>query len=724
MSNFDDAPITTPDKDRFGFDPFAKAISDCILSVANPLGSVVAIYGPWGSGKSSVINLVRHHLANDAPDLEVINFPAWMYRTEDALAVGFFKELYAGLSPVLSDQTKAAGALRKLGANLAGASSLAGIAVGLFAGSLGEKATTATLDALGGFIEQGETAEDLQATLADALREAGKKFLVIIDDLDRLSPEEALVIFRLVKSVGRLPNVMYLLAYDRETTEQAVARRFPSEGAHYLEKIIQAGFELPQPDQSHLNVMMGEELNGLAADLPYIDPVEAGNLFHSIMVPELKTPRDVLRLANTLSITTTPIKSDVFFPDFVSLETLRVFRPAVYRAIRQNKSAILNASQNDRYDQRDARSAQYTSMLLGSEPEEDHEQLREALMRLFPQLQNVFANTIHSGTREWARQRRVCSNEHFDTYFRFSVSPKTIPKAELDYLLDASRTVEEIQDRVRGAIEITQAEGRTKASYILDELTTHGPNISFEQGEKLLTALFGMADELFLDQDKGLGFVSFGDNMLRLHWLLRSILRDRTTLEERSEILARAVAAATLQWHVDLSNSAWEDHYPSNTDRDPSSEAETLTTEAVAQQLRGQTLEMLRAAAADGTMLSSTNPARLLFEWDRLQPDGSGEVMTFTTQALEDDTKLYQLASAFLGKSYSHGMGGFGGAPGDLVQREHDRAQVDGIDRLLDQDQFRRRLSEAQRGDTLDEQQKSAISRFLAAWDRRDAGED
>ncbi|MEO3413051.1 P-loop NTPase fold protein [Roseovarius sp. CAU 1744] len=75
---------------------------------------------------------------------------------------------------------------------------------------------------------------------------------MVIDDLDRLSPEEALVIFRLVKSVGRLPNVMYLLAYDRETTEQAVARRFPPEGAHHLEKIIQAGFELPQPDQSHL----------------------------------------------------------------------------------------------------------------------------------------------------------------------------------------------------------------------------------------------------------------------------------------------------------------------------------------------------------------------------------------------------------------------------------------------------------------------------------------
>jgi predicted KAP-like P-loop ATPase len=465
-------------------------------------------------------------------------------------------------------------------------------------------------------------------------------------------------------------------------------------------------------------------LDGLAADLPEIDPVEFGNLFHSIVAPELKTPRDVLRLTNTLSITITPIKSDVFFPDFVCLETLRVFRPSVYRAIRRNKSAILNAGQNDQYNQRDARSAQYTSMLLGSEPEEDHEQLREALMRLFPQLQNVFANTIHLETRKWALQRRVCANEHFETYFRFSVSPNTIPKAELDYLLDASRTVEEIQDRVRDAIQITQAERRTKASYILDELTAHGPTISFEQGEKLLIALFSMADELFLDQDEARGIASGGDNRFRLHWLLRSILKDRTTLEERSEILARAVAAATLQWHVDFSNSAWEDYYPSNPNRDPSSEVDTLTTKAVAEQLRDQTLKMLRAAADDGTLLSSSKPARLLFEWDMLQPTMAGEVMDYTTQALGDDTKLYQLASAFLGKSYSHGLGGFGGAPGDLVQRESDRAQVEGIDRLLDVDEFRRRLNQALRGDGLNEQQKSTISRFLAAWERRGAGED
>jgi hypothetical protein len=63
--------------------------------------------------------------------------------------------------------------------------------------------------------------------------------LVVIDDIDRLSLDEALLIFRLVKSVGRLPKVMHLLVYDRQLAEKIANERFPSEGPHYLEKITQ-----------------------------------------------------------------------------------------------------------------------------------------------------------------------------------------------------------------------------------------------------------------------------------------------------------------------------------------------------------------------------------------------------------------------------------------------------------------------------------------------------
>jgi len=60
-----DQPITQPSEHLYGFDPFAKAIADGIRKMPAPNGYVLAINGPWGAGKSSVIKLVLHHLADD-----------------------------------------------------------------------------------------------------------------------------------------------------------------------------------------------------------------------------------------------------------------------------------------------------------------------------------------------------------------------------------------------------------------------------------------------------------------------------------------------------------------------------------------------------------------------------------------------------------------------------------------------------------------------------------
>ncbi|MCP5756812.1 KAP family NTPase, partial [Klebsiella pneumoniae] len=80
-----------------------------------------------------------------------------------------------------------------------------------------------------------EPLETVFRELSKVLESENRRFLVIIDDMDRLSSEEALAIFRLIKSVGRLPNVMYLVVFDRQLAEQAINEKYPSEGPHFLE---------------------------------------------------------------------------------------------------------------------------------------------------------------------------------------------------------------------------------------------------------------------------------------------------------------------------------------------------------------------------------------------------------------------------------------------------------------------------------------------------------
>ena len=722
MPDFNDEPISRPEQDLFGFDPFARSIAECIRRFRNPVGSVVAIHGPWGSGKSSVINLIRHHLADLEPELNIVPFQCWLYRTEDALAVGFFRELYAGLRPALASSRRSPKALQKLGGHVVGAGNLLGVIVGATAGSFWEKIVTSVSDVLENFIKSDEGAEALQREVAEALEKSGQRFLVVVDDIDRLSPDEALVIFRLIKSAGRLPNVTYLLAYDRETTEKAVAEQFPSEGPHYLEKIVQAGFDIPDSGRAHLIAMLGARIDQAFGGASGHDPVHLANLFHEIVVPEIRTPRDVHRLANALSVTYQAVTGEVDTADFMGLETLRLFRPSVYQAIRANRSRLVGVGHDGHHVNRDQRARDYEDIFLGREPDDDRSRLKDALMRLFPRLESVWATTHYTDDRNWSRQRRACSAAHFDTYFQFSVSPLTVPQSELQALISRSEDREFVRYQFLEALQEMQAEGRTKASYLLDELNYHAEALHVTDISSLLAALYSIADDLDVESDKEHGF-DVADNMLRLHWLTRALLLDRTELPERSAILMDACRSASLSWLINISDSTYRAYHPRKEGEGPMAADKCLMTEEAAETARGMALQRVREAAADGTLIQTKNLASVLFRWWEMVEGMSEEVREYCVSTLDTDEGVARLARTFVGRSHIHAMGGFGGL-GDLVYRESDRAQVDGIGKLMDVDRFRKRLVEVDRNNSLNEDDQEIVRRLIKAWDARDQGED
>ncbi len=719
IMNFNDLPIENPDQDQFGFTPFAKALSDCINTIPDPIGSVVAIYGPWGSGKSSAINLVRHHLKISSHDIGVISFPCWHYRTEDALAVGFFKELYAGLEPGLSRSKKAKEAFVKLGAHAASAGNLLGPILGATVSPLAGVFTKSATSILEGFIQSDTGAEALQKQVSEALKNQAQRFLVIIDDLDRLSPEEALVVFRLVKSVGRLPNVCYLLAYDRDVLEKAVTERYPSEGAHYLEKIVQAGFELPKPESSQLHAMLSENFDRIFSDTEPPDQVHFGNLFHEAIAPEMTTPRDVLRLSNILATTWGAVRGEVDIPDFIALETLRLFRPKLYQSIRNNKGLLVGTASNDaNYSQNNAET-EYNQIFINNEPEKDRDRLRRAMMRLFPRLQGIWSNTHYSDTQPWSRQRRACAEEHFDTYFRFSLSSQTVSRREIDEIISRATDSEFVQKTFENALSVIQTNGRTKASSLLDELKIRSGDIPDEKVEPLLSSLFAIADKLHNSADERRGFER-SDNFFRLHWLLRALTNERFTIEKRSAVLVAALENATLGWLVDLSLFAHNEYYPAKNEH-PQPPENFLMTEPDTQKMREYTLKRIREAHTDGTLIHKDNLEYILYVWRHMTNDNEKEVRSWCAEIVEENSTLVKLARVFLSKAYSQNIGGFGGL-GDLVPEQIDQVKVGNLDRFLDVDHFRERLEEAVDDATLPEADRKDIQRFLDAWDARNQG--
>lgn len=712
--DYGDLPIERPEQDLFGTDPFIRALARSIRGMKSPQGVVIALNGPWGSGKSSAINLLKHHLDRNGydNDLEIVNFNPWWFRGEEALVLAFFRELYAATGPSIGE--KARSLLPKLGARLLKAGGVVAPAADALGASGAGAIASGAMNWLSGLIEDGESVEKLHAQLTAALADIAKRFVVIIDDIDRLSPDEALAMFRLVKSVGRLPNVIYILAFDRLLAEKVVGERFPSEGPHYLEKIVQASFELPPPTPSDLQDVLISRIFEVAGGPDDRLIVHFMNLFHEIVSPEIATPRDVFRFINAFSVTWPAVAGDVDLGDFVALEAYRLFRPSIYQAIRSNQQMLLNSNHGGGRD-KDA-AARADAALLSSEA--DKERFRRGLMRLFPVMESVWSNVIHGGNERAARQRRACSPDHFQAYFRLTVSDEIVSKSDLDQLVSHAGDSAWISAALLSAAAARNRRGQSRVPAVLQSLQLHGSDIPLNQVASLLAGVFAVADQLDIEEDRARGF-SVGNNSLRIHWLLRALLLERTNLEDRSRILLSAAHKAQLGWLVHLTSSAWWDHHPAEGE-EPEPEETRLTTLIDADRLRAEALRRIRSAARDGSLITHSDLPSILFRWRDFADDGGTAVRRWTTSRLKEETSLVRFAAAFTSYSWGQAIGGFGGL-GDLVAKRSVLAGVDGIDAILDVVEFRRRLERLERSLDDSSGDHKVVVTFMNAWRGREA---
>ncbi len=718
MANFDDKPIRLPSEDHFGFDPFAKAIAETISGFENPEGSVISINGPWGTGKSSIVNLVKHHLSEmaDSGELKIIDFNCWWFRGEEALALEFFRDLYSAMDIAKSEKAKEA--VTQLGSRLlSGSSSFVGAAINFFAAPGAGDMAAGGMNFLSDLIRQEKTVESFHKEVSQELRKGKKRFLIVIDDIDRLAPDEALLIFRLVKSVGRLPNIMYLMAYDRAIAERVVSDRYPSEGAQYLEKIVQAGFDIPNPPHSKLVNSLTTFLDNLWSDQPPPDIRHFWNLMHDVVSPEIRSPRDVLRITNTLGISWKAVEGEVDPVDFLCIETIRVQRPELYSVLRSNKSRLTNGGLDHSHTNRQTVSELYDDVFLGGLIGEEKENVRRALRRLFPALDGVWGNTSYASDfyREWEEKRQVCSKKHFDTYFRFGLSPDNISLKEVNAIIEKCDDVNFVASALLEAKELSNGEGGTRVAPLLDELNVHAKRIPLEKASRFLGALFSVHDDIDIEADRARGF-SFASNNLRIHWILRSVTRDRTSLDERSKILTDAAGSSSVGWLVDLAESAYRDYHPRE-GKQPETEDNCITTEGDADKLRAMALTKIEASAADGTLLSYERFIGVLYRWDELSKTGTHEkARAWCASQLENEFAIERFAEAFVSSSWSHGIGGFGGL-GDTVAIRKDHVSKDNLSRFLDADDFKARVEALRDKSVPGALRHTKLKRFLDAWD-------
>ena len=338
-----DEPIDGVHEDSFGREPFANLLAQTIDRVQLGAASTVfGLVGRWGSGKSSVAAMVGEML----PRTWVVqSFTPWAASGTAALQLEFVAALDAAVGGGLAEKGAAKTAFRKY-------AKWASPVLAALPG-IGQSLAESTQAAVDEFAARQPWSVEFEA-LAELLKTMEKRVLIVCDDIDRLDAVELLEFLKVVRLLGRFPNVHYLVAYDADTVEDLLATEgVGGRTSSFMEKIVQHPFELPQIDVAtrwrHISGALSKWLAEQGVQLDE-SGMERYRLLIDALTSGLVTPRQIARYENHLKVLSVLVPGEVDFLDFAALANLRLNHHDVYEMVPEWASELragLRSKAND-----------------------------------------------------------------------------------------------------------------------------------------------------------------------------------------------------------------------------------------------------------------------------------------------------------------------------------------------------------------------------------------
>jgi hypothetical protein len=437
----DDTPIRRSEEDRFGRWPFAERIAHVLSTRGEKSSLAIGIYGPWGDGKTSVLNMIAGVLER-SPDVLCTRFNPWHFEDEPRLVRAFFDTL--------------AGAFQQLPQR-------AGEDVATLLTGYGRRLAAPMVvgDAGGGPVAAPQSADTMLSTAAlDGLKERinsrlatlGRRIIVLVDDVDRLGRGGIHVLLKLVNLPASFDTVAYVLAIDADVAARALGERYAEGGVEagrqFLEKIIQVPLHLPDATVADLQAAC---LSGISVviDENGITFSEAAaesfaRDFARGVLPGLRTPRQVKRYLNTIRFAVPLLKGEVHIVDQLLLEAMRTVYPRVYLCVRDNPAVFCGAVPRVA-DEQLGDSHPQTAVLaiieagLNNLSDPERAGARHLLTTLFPRLNSVFGHTTFPAEWDlaWSAERRLTAPEYFRRYFEYAVPVRDVADQNVAALINA-----------------------------------------------------------------------------------------------------------------------------------------------------------------------------------------------------------------------------------------------------------------------------------------------
>lgn len=322
----------THSTDLLGFARYVAPLAQILREPQTATPLTVGIFGTWGTGKSTLLNMLDAELARSGePEFLRVRFNAWLHRREQNMLVPLLHALRDTLE--LDAKHRFAESAKKI------ASVLARLGLGLILKTFTADAVSLEkLEALEAQYEKtkGHLDSDirnLRTTLQGEMTKLAKdnvRVVVFIDDLDRCEPSDIIDLLEAIKLFLDLDNVFIILAVDKEIIDRGVeirygkfrfsANRKAAIGAEYLEKMVQLPLHLYPLHTSAVRdfVRAMEPGAPIASHIDFLAKVCAPN------------PRKIKRILNILALTVLTHAEIANLPTMLRLIVLQVQYPRLY----------------------------------------------------------------------------------------------------------------------------------------------------------------------------------------------------------------------------------------------------------------------------------------------------------------------------------------------------------------------------------------------------------
>lgn len=647
-----DRPIEKREYDKLGRVFFSEKLGETIYKYNSTDGLVIGLFGKWGTGKTSIINMTEEKLLelykkkskNDNERPLIMRFSPWNYSDKNDLIRIFFQNLKSKINLQESGNFR-----KKVGKALHDYAALVDL-LALVPATIGGTPILSTgatkmlrdlVKSRGANMMKEADLESTRETLEKELINAGKKIIIVIDDVDRLTNNQIRDVFQLVKQVADFPNVIYVLSMDREVVSRALKKIHDVDGNEYLEKIIQIPFEIPELNKNKLNDIFFDKLNKILEELEidFKGSEYWNSVFYNCISPYVNTLRDVNRLINVFQFRYAAVCRETAFEDMLAITTIEVLEPKLYKWVIDNKDVVcknvnININKETKLSNRRLYLDEFKELGI------ENDKALKCISTLFPAFKNrvdEYGYNYHINSTARGNMR-VSHEEKFELYFGFDLSDIKVSRSLINACIN-------LFDKKELSIAIKEIYTKGNIIYFIEEMQGLVDKVPYNRLELISSVLLELQGEFIGDDNRGMFARGINE---RVTHLAKEIVKKLNTEEERYNVISLAISDAhknELGMLAYIINGI-ELAYARLAGQTSDSDGQIINLEQL-EKLEKEYVEKIRNIAESESILEIPNFRMAFYIWESFDKDGA---TSYINKLFENTVNKLKFMSANSGK--------------------------------------------------------------------------